>query len=589
LIVMTKSVRFQSTAARKALGATLAAALLVVSCTAGGIYCIVGLWEALDASSASASKILFLDQAMSNINAMQVYHESRGGGGEVSKRGVRESGVLLLIALDSLYGSGRDNSQAALISSLRASIHDVIYHHDSQFIDSGGLMATQRWLTVWRDAEQAGLQSEIARAARKTLILVSSFLSLAILGVLMVIISGRVAYRDSLAIESAMVKLAQAHGDLEMKVRDRTRALELANAAKGKFLTTMSHELRTPLTSILGYVGLLKNEILPPSAASHLAQIEKAGGGLYNIVLNVLDFSLLDGDGVVLQPRDINLAELLQGLQDEFLEAGFGEFDVSVSDNIPQHIRVDERRLGQVIGSLLKNALAASAGRGVSVTVDKIDESQQIQITISDAGPGLPDEVQASFAQPFPWRAETTFKKRGGLGLGLAISEKLISAMGGKLSFTSSPSGACVSFYIPYETASEFGDHSRAFSGIKVLIVEDNHINRKLLACILRPLHVEIDTAGDGIEAVEKAKAQNFDLIFMDIEMPRMDGIEATVRIRAGEPFNFRTRIVAFSAHALADIKNQCIDAGMDGFLTKPVDAHSVKREVAIASRATHR
>ena len=361
---------------------------------------------------------------------------------------------------------------------------------------------------------------------------------------------------------------------------------ETANRAKSVFLANMSHELRTPLNAVLGFSKLMKNA--PNTTAEqreYLGIISNSGEYLLNMINNVLDISKIEAGQMVLENAPLNLHRLLQEVEALMsVEVAKKElsFELEQSPDLPQYINTDPGKLRQVLINLIGNAIKFTDSGGVVVRTHVAEQKSMpgitLQFEVEDSGIGICEEDREHIFSPFK---QTGDKQSAGTGLGLTISKQYIELMGGKITVSSVlEKGTVFHFDIPAETLSEDDTapklrHERVTCLAKgqpqyrLLITEDKMENRLLLHKLLEPLGFEIREAVNGEESVEIFKQWHPHLIWMDIRMPVMDGLEATRRIKASES-GANTKIIALTAHALEEERREILAAGCDDFIRKP-------------------
>lgn len=361
--------------------------------------------------------------------------------------------------------------------------------------------------------------------------------------------------------------------------------VEAATKAKTDFLATMSHELRTPMNGVIGFIDLLSSSNLDPKQQAYAETIRKSSEGLLVILNDILDFSKLEEGLVQLDPHDFELHNLLDQACDLIqpaAEVKSLKVTRQYSVDLPKIIFSDGHRLRQILMNLLSNAVKFTEKGEIGLEaklVAIVGEEVQIQFSVRDQGIGISEEAKAKLFQRFA-QAETASNRRyGGTGLGLAISQELCRLMGGKIEIQSEVGkGATFSFTIKALTARGHIQaavaHKPATSTLrplKILVAEDNPVNQKLVLALLDKGHHDVTLAENGEAAVIEAQNAKFDLVLMDVQMPVMDGLEATRRLRAEPGPNQNIPIIAITANVLTGDRTACLDAGMNDFMPKPV------------------
>ncbi len=369
---------------------------------------------------------------------------------------------------------------------------------------------------------------------------------------------------------------------------------ETASTAKTHFLSTMGHELRTPLNAVIGLSELLLDSKSEKEKTQFARTIKKSGEDLLGIINNILDFTKIESDEVEFEYRPTHIPTLLADTI-KMLGSLTNSKKVALSfrfdDALGDYLIVDQARLQQVIINLVGNAIKFTDEGDISVqvtTTESISEKGQILFIIKDTGIGIPEEKMGLLFDRFSQIDADRSRKYQGTGLGLAISKRLIEAMGGRI-WVQSKEGTGTTFYFTLTAASatpkevksvlsvSSENHVVAPSNIKILVVEDNLINQKVVLKVLERLGFNADIADNGFEAIEKVREHNYDLIFMDMEMPVMDGIEATRNILKVPYKDKIPIIVAMTANATTEDKARCFEAGMKDFIAKPITLQSTE------------
>ena len=358
-------------------------------------------------------------------------------------------------------------------------------------------------------------------------------------------------------------------------------AAEAANIAKGNFLAIMSHEIRTPLSILQGMLELTQETALTDKQKSYLSKAGLASKSLLSVINDILDFSKISADKVEYESIVFNIRKIVDETVSIFKtdvnDRGL-YFNVEYDELIPEFLIGDPFRLGQIIRNLIANAVKFTASGGITFSTvlkstSKSDVS--IQFCVKDTGIGIePGKVDELF-EPFS-QAESSFKRRfGGTGLGLAICNRLAEGMNGKMWVESVlGEGSSFIFSIPFEATSGVAikeisetESCSKFAGARILLVDDVDTIREIAGLFLQNMKIDYVEASNGLAAVEKASSQHFDLIMMDVQMPEMDGLAATRKIRAT---GNTTTIIAMTAHAMNNQIEFCKEVGMNDVLTKP-------------------
>lgn len=388
-------------------------------------------------------------------------------------------------------------------------------------------------------------------------------------------------------------EIARYRDHLEQLVEERTADLELARAdairlamAKSEFLAKMSHEIRTPLHGVLGMTHIaLRATDEATKAHDALVKIQHSGKLLLGIINDILDFSKMEAGMLKIEDMPVDLRVILDESVEMLQERAIGkglDFHLALADNLPAECRSDALRLRQILLNLLSNAVKFTSSGSVSLEADLDDDHLRFRIT--DTGIGISPEQLTSIFNPFEQGDNSTTRRFGGSGLGLAITDHLVRLMGGTISVDSTPDiGSCFTVRLPYravvvateanaKAAQVNADAPRLLAGLRILVAEDVDINRFIMSEILAEVGAEASFAEDGqqaVDAVRKNGAQAYDVVLMDIQMPVMNGLDATRAICQQAP---DLPIIGQTAHALAEERAACLAAGMVDHITKPID-----------------
>jgi len=393
----------------------------------------------------------------------------------------------------------------------------------------------------------------------------------------------------------AVARSLVARKELDRQMRAAKEAAEAANRAKSEFLATMSHEIRTPLHGVIGFASLLEGSKVPPRMQEAISGIRDSANLLLALVTDVLDFSRIEAGLLELQPAPLDPGAQLRRIATAFAlrarEKGLA-FHYTEDPLLPSAVLADELRIEQVLGNLLGNALKFTERGSISLNVESrvFGEPARCEITflVSDTGIGIREEKLPRLFNPFSQADATPTRRHGGSGLGLVIVKKLCELMDGVVSvqsefgrgsiFTASLiAPVAAGAEAPGRPASQPGDDGR-LRDLQILVAEDYALNQKLMSRMIERLGGAADFASDGLEAVEMAKRGRYDLIFMDVSMPEISGLDATRGIRTFERAEGRAPawIIALTAGVSDGERQACAEAGMDDFLGKPFNEQSL-------------
>lgn len=398
------------------------------------------------------------------------------------------------------------------------------------------------------------------------------------------------------------LELASYRQSLEKQVQERTRQVEalnlaleerakqvaLADQAKTLFLAKMSHELRTPMSAIIGFTELLIPKTTDPHVLGLLSKIRRAANNLSATINEILDFAQIQSGTIRQIPKDFNLKRLFQRIIDTQAESALAKqlnFSFSIDPDITENLVGDSGKLEQVLLNLTSNAIKFTPAGSVQLLAKRLSphpEYENIRIEVQDTGIGIePAKLEHIFA-PFEQADNSLSRQYGGVGLGLSINRKLVEMMQGSFGVETEP-GKGSTFWVnlrfkrgqpaptvPSDITTILQSLQALNFNLRVLLVDDDEINRSIFGYMLKEAKLNFDVANDGAEAVSKATDHHYDLILMDIQMPIMNGLDAARAIRL-LPNQQRQPIIAISANAFDDDKERCFEAGMNAFLEKPV------------------
>jgi signal transduction histidine kinase/CheY-like chemotaxis protein len=390
--------------------------------------------------------------------------------------------------------------------------------------------------------------------------------------------------------EKLLVEITK-HEQLEKELIKTKEAAEAAVEAKAAFLANMSHELRTPMNAVIGFSSLLLDENLTPEQKDYVESIRNGGGALLSIISDILEFSRVEKERVKLEHQPFSLKHCIDESLDMIaIQAKQKGLNIThaISYDAPDTIIGDHDRLRQILTNLLSNAVKFTDEGEVSVSVSsKTIEGNKLQITfaVKDTGIGIPSDKMDRIFKPFTQLDYKISRKRGGgAGLGLAISKELVELMCGEIWVESEPErGSTFRFTIlaevftgKYQDLKETSNDT-AYKNLSeqnplaIMVAEDSPINQRVIVKMLMKMGYRPDAVADGREVLQVLKIRHYDLILMDINMPEMDGITATMEIRKLWPATEQPHIVAVTAFAMESDRETCLEAGMNDYIAKPV------------------
>ena len=376
--------------------------------------------------------------------------------------------------------------------------------------------------------------------------------------------------------------------------RNALAMAEAANLAQRDFLARMSHELRTPMNGVLGMTYLAMQADPPPAQLEYLKKIQASAALLLGIINDILDFSRIEAGKLTMEKRSFNIHEMVENIRELILpritEKNL-DFSIHMAESVPEYAVGDGLRLSQVLLNLLGNAAKFTLKGFVSLHITATHPAPgqlRLNCEVRDSGIGMNAEQLKGLFKPFSQADSSTSRKFGGTGLGLSISKALVELMHGAISATSEAGkGSVFSFFVDLESMTGVSElkeekaklwEAARYEGRKILLVEDNEINQIIARTILTDLGADVDVAGNGEEGVKAFMNQDYDLVFMDVRMPVLDGLGAAQRIRASRKHDAATvPIIAMTANAMREDREATKNAGMDGHVAKPIDMNELK------------
>ncbi len=399
-----------------------------------------------------------------------------------------------------------------------------------------------------------------------------------------------ITYSRSMQFFELNTIVTELNNSLEQRVEERTTELEIAkeiaeNATrtKSQFLANMSHDIRTPMNGIIAVNQFILDSELTDEQRHHAEIVKQSSSHLMNLLNDILDYSKIEAEQLHLEHSPFSLKELLhrvEMLMRPSIENNGVSFSVSIESSV-NWIMGDSARLTQILINLLSNATKFTENGEIGISV-KENERGALSFIIYDTGIGISSEAQEHIFNSFSQEDSTVTRKFGGTGLGLAITKQLVELMGGDISMISEKgNGTAITFSLPYIATSEMVQektisHDIKYDGIKVLLAEDNSVNAMVATKILSSFNLEVVLAVNGEIALEKAQEQPYDIIFLDIQMPKMDGVTVAKEIIKGNGLNAATPLVAMTANAMVGDRSEYSNAGMRGYVSKPISRERI-------------
>ncbi|RYZ70057.1 MAG: response regulator [Proteobacteria bacterium] len=381
----------------------------------------------------------------------------------------------------------------------------------------------------------------------------------------------------------------------EQDLLDTNRALQAATDAKSEFLANMSHEIRTPLNGIMGMASLVLDTELTSDQRENLETMQFSADSLLTIVSDILDFSKIEAGMLEIEKIEFDLEAIVSGVYRTLGHAASGKgltLNKSMSGKTSQRFLGDPGRLRQVLMNLVNNSIKFTAQGEISTHIEAVEQADgktRVRVSVKDTGVGISKEALGRLFKAFSQADSSTTRKFGGTGLGLSISKRLVELMGGEIGVESElGAGSTFWFELSYETViAQRGSDSKSQgvnvfksageSRIKILLAEDNIVNRAIALQMLAKIGLSADTVSNGAEVLELLKSKSYDLILMDCQMPEMDGYEASTQIRNLTSAASRIPIIALTANAMKGDREKCLAAGMTDYMSKPFQLEDLK------------
>ena len=392
--------------------------------------------------------------------------------------------------------------------------------------------------------------------------------------------------------------LAKSFFEMLNKLEVIEEDLRHATEVKNEFLANMSHEIRTPMNAIIGFGNMLAEEKLTENQMGYVNTICTAGENLLILINDILDFSKIEAGKLEIEFRPFETSQLLNHIDSLMRPMAINkkiDFQIMQKSELPAKLNTDFTRLCQCLINLCNNAIKFTAEGHVYIMVRYDEENEIIQFDVEDTGIGVEEDQKGKIFQAFSQADGSTTRKYGGTGLGLTISKQLAHLMKGDLIYNSSPGkGATFSLFVSsgvkleeQDIIHDIGIYKRDFDSQKligtkfkgkILVAEDNASNQFLIRLLLEKLGIEVTIANNGREALQLAEKNKYQIIFMDMQMPDMNGYEATKEIRKKE---IKTPVYALTANAMKGDENRCIESGCNGYLRKPIIKKEILRVIA--------
>ncbi len=382
------------------------------------------------------------------------------------------------------------------------------------------------------------------------------------------------------------------------------RQVEESMKVKEQFLANMSHEIRTPMNAIVGFTDLILKTPMNQEQKQYVDAIKTSGENLIVIINDILDFSKIQSGRITFEQIHFSLSQLIGNLSEMMLPRSTGkgiQLSTNIASNISDSLIGDPTRLNQVLLNLVGNAIKFTETGEVSIAVKLIleeEESEQLEFSISDTGIGIPEEKLQYIFDEFTQATSDTTRKYGGSGLGLTIVKQLVELQGGTVSVSSGVGkGSVFSFRLIFRKGPERGveqepglfkeEEVLPVEGLQVLLVEDNVLNQVLAKKVLSDWKWNVEVAENGLVAIKKLEQRDFDIVLMDIQLPEMDGYQATKYIRSHMPKpKCDVPIMAMTAHAISSEEEKCYEAGMHGYISKPFNQNVLYSRIMAVLRS---
>ena len=375
--------------------------------------------------------------------------------------------------------------------------------------------------------------------------------------------------------------------ELSESLTEAKREAESANHAKSSFLASMSHEIRTPLNAIIGFINLLRKNETDLQKLEYITTVQNSSSSLLGVINDILDISKIEDGKLDIEAIDFDVYQQINELikfYESTVQSRDIELNLNIDKSVPKYLTSDPLRLKQVMSNLISNAIKFSPDES-TVSIELRYKDSQLFVSVRDEGIGISEEAKKRIFNAFEQAESSTTRSFGGTGLGLSISKKLVELLGGEISVEGElDKGSVFSFYVDAPESKNnvddvIEDKDYKFEG-HVLVAEDNKTNQMLIKILLDDMGISYKVVDDGEEAVKAFLDEEFDLILMDINMPNMDGIEATKRIRQENTEGNTIPIIALTANAMKEDVNGYLEAGMNSHVSKPINNALLAKEL---------
>jgi signal transduction histidine kinase/ActR/RegA family two-component response regulator len=398
-------------------------------------------------------------------------------------------------------------------------------------------------------------------------------------------------------LEAAFLERTSELANEKLRAQELLEKAEEASRVKSEFLASMSHEIRTPMNGVLGMIAIMSSTELSPEQREYLETAHSSAEALLSLLNDVLDISRMEAGRLELDQQELAPEDVVRGAADALatraIQKGL-DLRVEIAPGFPRAVFGDPARLRQVLLNLIGNAIKFTESGRVLVRAESTPDGLLL-FSVSDTGIGIPADKQQIIFEEFRQADGSDTRCYGGAGLGLGISAKLVALMGGRIWVESEVGcGSTFHFTSRLERVPEIPRKPPAlampengYRNFNILVAEDNPVNQKVATRLLEKMGHKISLVSNGREALEASARGSFDLVLMDVQMPEMDGLEATRHIRERErETGQHLPIVAMTAYAMKGDRERCLAAGMDGYISKPVQSHELARIIQSGAAA---